>query len=345
MSNIDRTPLLKDYMLLNNLKQTTNIESKNISDNKSTSTDINKQEQQDIDSETGYQKGINWDQSNNDTLDNWIKECNKQQFIYEFVLDKIIYRSKIVKIILLILCALQTTITVSNLGINNDNQTLLLCYKIIITIISTITYIITQYATIQKFDDIIKSYTSFIENIDKFLSNLVATSDIKPELRPDGDKFIIDNKNIYMRICQTNPPMEKSYWNNAMTYYTQYLNNLPNGKEDFYGQKRNAYKKNTSVNFDKTNTRSAIQFNTQSAIQSGIQPMIQSMIQSPSTQSVQPTQSAQSAQSAQPTQSAQSAQSAQPTQQTAIQITTQSNISDHIMPIRTIPNYSNTALN
>jgi hypothetical protein len=274
MSNIDTTPLLKEYMSSNTQK---NINKSNIlsatisdnkSDNKSTGTSKSPLEHNEIDLEAGYQKGINWDQSNNDTLDNWIAECNKQQFIYEYVLDKIINKSKINKVILLILCALQTAITVSNLGIDNENQALLLSYKIILTIISTITYIVTQYATIQKYDDIIKSYTSFIETIDKFLSNLVATSDIKAELRPDGDKFILDNKNIYMRICQTNPPMEKSNWNEAINYYKQYLNNLVNGKEDYYGQKRNAYKKNISSNNERSDTHSNISIQPTQPIQS-----------------------------------------------------------------------------
>jgi hypothetical protein len=191
-----------------------------------------------IEKQNEYEKGINWDEENINTLDNWISECVKQHFIYDYVLDKIIMKSKITKIIMLIVCAIQSIISVTNLGIQ-DNIYMMWAFKILLSISSVTTYIITQYTTIEKIDDDIKSYTIYTENIKKFLSNLTATADIKSELRPDGNKFINDHKELYMNICQTNPNMSQGDWNDANSHYTEFLTHLDTN--NYHGRNKKAY--------------------------------------------------------------------------------------------------------
>lgn len=192
--------------------------------------------------EAGYQKGTNWDADNISTLNEWIVDCNKQQFIYDYVLDKILSKSKIVKILMLILCAVQSLISVSNLGVGDDtNVYMVWSFKIVLSVTSALSYILTQYMTLEKYEDIIKSYTSYTESLGNFLSDLTATSDIKPGLRPDGDKFILDHKDVYTNIFEKSPYMAQSDWTQAIAQYAIYLKNIDNGTDDYHGRKRNAY--------------------------------------------------------------------------------------------------------
>lgn len=188
-------------------------------------------------------KGMNWDRGNITTLDTWIKECNKQQFVYDSVLDKIISRSKAIKVIMLILCAIQSLITVSNLGIteNDSNYYLVLGIKIVISVISAITYVLTQYMSLEKFEEDIKKYTSYIETLGNFMSDMVSIADIKLELRPDGDKFIVENKDVYSNIYRTSPYIKQSYWIDSIKDYNKYLDNLDAGGNDYKARKRRLY--------------------------------------------------------------------------------------------------------
>lgn len=192
--------------------------------------------------EDGYQKGINWDQGNITTLNEWIVECNKQQFIYEDALEKILKKSNKIKIFMLILCAIQSLLSVSNLGIGDtQNVYLVWGFKIVLTITSTLTYMCTQYTTLEKYDETIKSYTSYIDNLNSLLSDLTTTSDIKPELRPDGDKFIIEHKAAYTNIYRKCPHIDQTQWKDAIDEYNEYIRKLDSGDDDYHGRKRHAY--------------------------------------------------------------------------------------------------------
>jgi hypothetical protein len=207
--------------------------------------------------ETDYQRGINWDQSNTMTLNEWITECNKQQFIYEDVIEKILKKSNLIKIFILILCAIQSLISVCNLGIG-DTQNVYLSWgiKIVLSITSTLTYTLTQYMTLEKYDDNIKSYTSYIENLNNLLSDLTTTSDIKPELRPDGDKFIIDRKDIYMNIYRKCPYIGQTEWKDAIDEYNDYLKHLDTKADNYHGRKRHAYTRYVTDSGDRNQGRS-----------------------------------------------------------------------------------------
>lgn len=210
-----------------------------------------------ITTEAEYQKGINWDSHNIDTLSNWIVECNKQQFIYDYVLDKTLTTSHNVKIFMLLMSAIQIIISVVNLGVaNSQNLYVIWSFKIILATVSTLIYAATQYTVIQKYDEIIKSYTSYTENLGKFLNELTMVSDIKLELRPNGDKFILDNEALFTSICQKCPFMAQSNWKQAMSNYTSYINNLGSGADDYNGRNRRVYDKyvlNTEITCRKRN--------------------------------------------------------------------------------------------
>ena len=54
----------------------------------------------------------------------------------------------------------------------------------------------------------------------------ITWADMKAQLRPDGDKFILDNKEIYAELFRTCPYMAQSSWEYGATKYENYLDNV-----------------------------------------------------------------------------------------------------------------------
>lgn len=192
-------------------------------------------------SESSVVRGINWDEGNLTTLTSWISDCNKQQFIYDSVLEKTIHKSKIIKIMLLVVGAIQSVVSFSNLGIDSsEDSALTWSIKIIISILSAIIYVLTQYSTLAKYEDTIRSYTSYNQTISSFLSTLVTTADMKIELRPDGDMFILENQQNYKNIFQKSPYIGRSDWKYGLQQYTKYIKNMDVGG-DYRSRRRKLY--------------------------------------------------------------------------------------------------------
>lgn len=207
-------------------------------------------QQKEITNEETLNRGKNWDADNIDTLNTWIRECNKQQFIYESVLEKIISRSQAVKITLLVLGAIMSLITVSNTAINDtSNIVLLWSVKIGLLILSTTIYILTQFMALQKFEDSIKNYTLYTEEIEKFLSILVTTADIKTSLRPNGDEFISENQGTYAKLYRDSPYIKQTYWKKGNEDYNAYLINK-NSNSNYHARRRRAYERFAQMDRD-----------------------------------------------------------------------------------------------
>lgn len=203
--------------------------------------DDNDENHQPVDDQKKETIEKNWDDGNINTLHTWIRECNKQQFIYEYVLDKIITKSKKYKVVILILCAFQSLISVSNLGINEeDHYHITWTIKVLLSVISAITYILTQIMTLEKHEDSIKKYTVYTDTIESFLSNMISTADVKISLRPDGDIFILENKDMYSKIYRDSPYISQSQWKQGMNEYLKYLENLEQGT-NYLSRKRRLY--------------------------------------------------------------------------------------------------------
>lgn len=183
----------------------------------------------------------NWDEGNSNTLNDWIRDCNKQQFIYQTALGKLISASQKIQIALLIISAIQTLITVSNLGLPTDNIYLVWSFKIALSLISGITYVLTQVMTLKQFASNIKDYTTYTETIEKFLGDLTSIADMKISLRPDGNKFITEKNSTYEKIFSNSPYISQVYWNEGIKEYNNYIQN--NDGNNYYGRTHTAHSK------------------------------------------------------------------------------------------------------
>jgi hypothetical protein len=165
-------------------------------------------------------KGYTWDTDNNETIKKWKVECDRNHFIYSNILDVLMKKSKQIKLVMIILTAIQSLIAISNLGISNDvSQTIIWLIKILTSVISTVSFILTQYLTLQKYDDDIKNITDYLINLKLFLKEITIISNIKNELRPNGDKYITDNEKTYLDIQSKSPTISpKIYQENLQSY-------------------------------------------------------------------------------------------------------------------------------
>jgi hypothetical protein len=113
---------------------------------------------------------------------------------------------------------------VSNLGINRtEHPTIVLVINIFTSIIATVVSVLIQYMIQEGYEDNIKSYTIYSESIGKFLSNLISIAELKIGLRPDGDEFIISNKDSYSDIYSKSPYIDRSQWENGIKEYNTYI--------------------------------------------------------------------------------------------------------------------------
>jgi hypothetical protein len=184
----------------------------------------------------------NWDPQNVATVTKWIKEGDKQSFIYDRVRDSLQKRVKILTVIIMVVSGIQSLLSVSNFGLSEeDYPTLVLVFKIITAVLSTIVFIITSYIKNSRFEDVIQSITSYVEKIENFLSGMVSIADVKPELRPDGDSFVTENRETYAQIYREAPNISKGQWNDGMKDYKNYVLNADPEKEIHCSRKRENY--------------------------------------------------------------------------------------------------------
>lgn len=189
-----------------------------------------------------------WDEYNTKTLERWIMECNKQEYIYDSVLEKIKERSKYIKLVLMIITTITMLITTSGLGLNeNSNIYIYWTYKILLTVLSTITYGLTSYQKLENYDDIIERYIRYTDKIGNFLASIISISDIKKELRPDGNKYIMDNRKIYSDIYRESPYINQSQWMEGILAYNNYIINIDN---NYSSRKRNDISKYVNKKLD-----------------------------------------------------------------------------------------------
>jgi hypothetical protein len=184
----------------------------------------------------------NWDPQNTATVTKWIKEGDKQSFIYDRVRDSLQHRVKILTVIIMIMSGIQSLLSVSRFGLDETKHTTLtLVFNIIGAVISTMVFMITTYIKDSKFEDVIQSLTSYVEKLEAFLSGLVSIADIKPELRPDGDSFVSERRETYAEIYREAPNISQRQLQHGIRDYKEYVLNVDPEKEIHCSRKRANY--------------------------------------------------------------------------------------------------------
>ena len=215
------------------------------------------------------ERGKNWDNENENTVGHWILKCDKETYIYEVVLEKTKNIYKWITMFILTFGIIQTLLSVAKLGMGTSiDKWIMLCFDIVFAILAGLITLLVNYLKIDKFEDNIQLYTSHVDKLDGFSSNLITTMDMKKELRPNGNIFVINNRDKFNNIIKNGPDIKSSDWKKAKKEYEKYISGKTNDNsyillesyEDYYGRKRGnieVYRKkrclDTCVNDDDNN--------------------------------------------------------------------------------------------
>lgn len=203
-----------------------------------------------LEEKESWTRGTNWDAGNINTVTDWIKECNKEAYIYEYVLEDTsnVYRRYTRAI--LILTSIQALFTISNLGIEEKTYPdIAFAFKIVLAILATAAAILTQITKEENFETIVGEYNKYIERINNFITTLGSVMRMKIKLRSDGDRFVTDNSERYDDICANPPNIKLSRWKQADSDYKKYLANIKSDPESDTraGRKRKNFKQYAKI--------------------------------------------------------------------------------------------------
>lgn len=194
-------------------------------------------------------RGTNWDISNNITVNKWITECEKQNYLYDRVLDNIRSEYNKISLLIFIIVAITSAFEYIQIGLSQTTYPqIYFAIKIILIILTTLTTIFTGYVQISNFSErmeVLKGYTGRLAN---FLSNLISEMSMKPELRKDGNDFILQNTEIYNGLYRDSPFIKENDYKKGIELYNKFIepHNLETGQAIDYSQ-RNRIKLNSIV--------------------------------------------------------------------------------------------------
>lgn len=170
-----------------------------------------------------------WSKENYMTIRNWKETLVKNSFIYQHLIDK--YKSRLNRILILalILSTIATLLasvstTIQGFG-NKKGEVAVFFIGIFTIIINGIITISNGYIKIYKFDDILTSYTAYIEKVDNLCYLIIDQLGQPVHLRVNATVFISKHSKAYLNIMQNTPAISTDDLNEATSQYDKYLSN------------------------------------------------------------------------------------------------------------------------
>lgn len=169
----------------------------------------------------------NWSESNATTLRNWKQSLSKASFIYQYVLEGSKTTLNRVMMTALLLSTISTVISgISTMALTVDKPT----YKLIALIINIVLFVISALLSflngavkIYKWDEIVASYTSYIEKMDQIYSVIASQLVLPPNLREDALTFIKNQSETYLNLIRQSPDIDSSLYRTANKAYAKFL--------------------------------------------------------------------------------------------------------------------------
>ncbi|QKF94290.1 hypothetical protein QKU48_gp0832 [Fadolivirus algeromassiliense] len=169
----------------------------------------------------------NWTDTNANTLRNWKQSLSKASFIYQYVLESAKNKLNKILLIALILSTLSSVISgISSLALTVDSPN----YKLAALIINISLFVISVLITflngavkIYKWDEIVASYTAYIEKMDQLYSVIASELVLPPSLRDNALEFIKNQSEIYLNLIRQSPDIDSSLYRYANKEYVKFL--------------------------------------------------------------------------------------------------------------------------
>jgi len=186
----------------------------------------------------------NWTDANINTLRTWKGSMRQALYIYNHVLEKLKRKLNHYNIVILVLGILttlisaistyalvNTTTTINSLSANTTTLTNLdstnvnvgLVISIVNLIIGAIITILKGLIKLFSLDDLVSSYTLYLERLDQLYSTIANQLTLPPKLRQDAFDFIKSENDIYLKLIKESPEIASSEYNLSLTAYRKYL--------------------------------------------------------------------------------------------------------------------------
>lgn len=186
----------------------------------------------------------NWTDTNVNTLRTWKGSMRQALYIYNHVLEKLKRKLNHYNIIILVLGILttlisaistyalvNTTTTINNISANttaltntdSTNVNVGLVISVINLVMGAVITILKGLIKLFGLDDLVSSYTLYLERLDQLYSTIANQLTLPPKLRNDALDFIKAENEIYLKLIKESPEVASSDYNLALEEYRKYL--------------------------------------------------------------------------------------------------------------------------
>ena len=170
----------------------------------------------------------NWTEANINTLRAWKASLREAIFIYNYVMEKLKKMLNRIKVVLLIFSTLTTLISaIATYALtdttNYNNVIISLVITILTTLIGAIMSFLNGFIKIYNLDELVQSYTLYIERMDTIYSDISSELILPVALREDAFEFIKREHEIYLNLIKNSPEIDSSENSKALKAYHSYL--------------------------------------------------------------------------------------------------------------------------
>jgi len=170
----------------------------------------------------------NWSDSHISTLRSWKSSLREALFIYNFVMEKLKKKLNKIKVVLLIFSTLTTLIgAIATYALtdssNQNNIWVSLVITILTTIIGAIMSFLNGFIKIYNLDELVQSYTLYIERMDTLYSDIASQLVLPIQLRANPFEFIKKHHEDYLNLIKSSPDIESSDNALALKAFHEYL--------------------------------------------------------------------------------------------------------------------------
>ena len=169
----------------------------------------------------------NWSSTNQKLLDTWISKTTRTSFIYELILQK--YQVKLNKYLgySLILNALSALISVIATSVSGTDPTkyiwVIFGLNLGVSVITCLSTVINGYININNWTGLVKNLSSYVQQLDSFMSDLLIQNMLPVNIRTDGIEFITKENQIFTDLLKASPHISASDFIEADNNYKDIL--------------------------------------------------------------------------------------------------------------------------
>lgn len=169
----------------------------------------------------------NWTAKNSKTVEDWKEDLSMAGYAYDYAISRYRKQERKYSIAQLIISVILTTVSSSQLNLNEDEHPeLVLTLKIGFALLSLTTMIISGIQKIKNYSGLIEKYRTYVDDMESFITILSSELMLPDNLREDALKFIIDNRSTFQKLISSAPEIDEQLYRNGVDRYIQFTSSV-----------------------------------------------------------------------------------------------------------------------